>query len=229
MAVQSTIYIVASDQHRNGKTLLSRLLVDYLLIDGRDPFVFDTDAPDGPLRNFFPGRTALADFSAITGQMKLFDTILAAPGRDYVVDLPGRHTERFFAAEHDLRFFTECKKLGFRIFLFFIVDQNLVSLKAAKALQHYAGVDLFVPVRNLLVRSSWPDDDGALTLPYISAPLALAISNKRFSFRAFVQGDTQGLAEEYVPPLQNFLYEVLNNLSNLEPVFSLNLTKNDRH
>jgi hypothetical protein len=32
-----------------------------------------------------------------------------------------------------------------------------------------------------------------------------------------------------VLPLQNFLYEVLNNLSNLEPVFSLNLTKNDRH
>jgi hypothetical protein len=221
MAVQPTIYIVASDQHRNGKTLLSRLLVDYLLLDGRDPFVIDTDAPEGPLRSFFPGRTALADFAAITGQMKVFDTILAAPGRDYVVDLPARHTENFFAAERDLNFFAECKKLDFRIFLFFVVDQSFVSQKAAKALQHYTGVDLFVPVRNMLVRSSWPEDDGALTVPFMSAPLASSIGNRRFSFRAFVQGDMQGLEGDAIPALQNFLYEVLSNLSNLEPVYSL--------
>jgi hypothetical protein len=158
--------------------------------------------------------------------MKLFDTILAAPGRDYVVDLPARHTESFFAAERDLGFFSECKTLGFRVFLFFVVDQSFVSLKAAQDLQHYPRVDLFVPVRNLLVRSQWPEDDGALTLPYLSAPLASAIGNRRFSFRAFVQGDTQGLKPEDVPSLQNFLYEALNNLSNLEPVFTLaNLQK----
>jgi hypothetical protein len=229
MAVQPTIYIVASDQHRNGKTLLARLLVDYLMIDGRDPFVFDTDAPDGPLRSFFPGRTALADFAAITGQMKLFDTILVGTGRDYVVDLPARHTESFFAAERDLAFFAECKRLGFRVFLFFIVDQSFVSMKAAKALQHYPNVDLFVPVRNMSVRSSWPEDDGALTIPYLSAPIASAVGHKRFSFRAFVQGDNQALPEDAAPPLRNFLYDVFNNLSNLEPVYSLNALKNERH
>jgi hypothetical protein len=227
MAVQPTIHVVASDQHRNGKTLLARVLVDYLLLDGRDPFVIDTDAPDGPLRNFFPGRTALADFAAITGQMKLFDTILAAPGRDYVVDLPARHTENFVAAERDLNFFAECKKQGFRVFLFFIVDQSLVSLKAAKALQHHPGVDLFVPVRNMLVRSSWPMDDGALTLPFLPAPLASTINNRRFSFRAFVQGDTQGLSEDAVSALQGFLYEVLSNLADLEPIYSMDTLKHE--
>jgi hypothetical protein len=225
MAVQPTIYIVASDQHRNGKTLLARLLVDYLMLDGRDPFVIDTDAPDGPLRIYFPGRTALADFAAITGQMKVFDTILAAPGRDYVIDLPARHTENFFAAERDLRFFAECRKQGFRVFLFFVVDQSFVSFKAAQALQNYDGVDLFIPVRNMLVRSMWPEDEGALTLPFLAAPLALAIGNRRFSIRAFVQGDTQGLSPDGVQQLQNFLYEALNNLSNLEPVYSLGMLK----
>lgn len=221
MAVQSTLYIVASDQHRNGKTLLARLLVDYLMLDGRDPFIVDTDAPEGPLRSYFPGRTALADFAAITGQMKLFDTILAAPGRDYVIDLPARHTENFFAAERDLGFFAECKKAGFRVFLFFVVDESFTSLKAAKSYQHYAGLDLFVAVRNLLVRSSWPDEDGALTIPFLAAPVASAISHRRFSFRTFVQGDSQALTADMVLDLQNFLYETLNNLSNLEPGFSL--------
>jgi hypothetical protein len=221
MAIQSTIYIVASDQHRNGKTLLARLLADYLLLDGRDPFLIDTDAPEGPLRNFFPGRTALADFAAIKGQMKLFDTILAAPGRDYVIDLAARHTESFFAAERDLAFFSACREIGFRIFVFFVVDESLVSQRAAVEARRALQVDLFVPVRNLLVRSSWPEDDGALTIPFLSAPIAMAIGNRRFSLRAFVQGDTQGLDVEMETALQSFLYETLNNISNLEPSFSL--------
>jgi hypothetical protein len=221
MAVHPTIYIVASDQHRNGKTLLARLLVDYLMLDGHDPFIIDTDAPDGPLRNYFPGRTALADFAAIKGQMKLFDTILAAPGRDYVIDLPVRHTENFFAAERDLGFFSACHAAGFRVFLFFVVDQSLVSLKAAKLAQRYPGLDLFVPVRNMMVRSAWPEDEGALSIPFLAAPVASVIGHRRFSFRLFVQGDTQGLSEDMVPVMQSFLYETLSNLSNLEPVFSL--------
>jgi hypothetical protein len=221
MAIQPTIYIVASDQHRNGKTLLARLLADYLLLDGRDPFLIDTDAPEGPLRTYFPGRTALADFAAITGQMKLFDTILGAPGRDYIIDLPARHTESFFGAERDLSFFRECKAAEFRVFLFFVVDESMISLKAAKALQHYPGVDLFVPVRNMLVRSAWPEDDGALTIPFLPAPVALAIGHRRFSFRNFVQGDMQNLPNDMQPILQAFLYETLSNLSNLEPVYSL--------
>lgn len=225
MALTPTIYIVASDHNRNGKTLLARLLADYLLLDGRDPFLIDTDAPEGPLRNFFPGRTVLADFAAITGQMKLFDTVLASPGRDYIIDLPARHLEPFFGAERDLDFFAEGRKAGFRIFLFFVVDDNFTSLRAARTLQVSRGLDLFVPVKNQFVRSTWPDDDAALTIPFLPAPLAIATANRRFSFRNFVQGDMQGLAEELAPQLQNFLYEVLSNISNLEPVLTLKTLK----
>jgi hypothetical protein len=225
MALEPTLHVVASDQNRNGKTLLARLLTDYLLLDGHDPFLIDTDAPDGPLRAFFPGRTALADFASIRGQMKVFDTILAAPGRDYVIDLPARHSESFFAAEQDLGFFREAKAAGFRVFLFFLVDEGFPSLKAARAAQRCPGVDLFVPVRNLMVRSSWPEDDGALTMPYLSAPVASIIGNRRFSLRAFVQGEQQGLSTEQVAELQAFLFETLNGLSNVEPHYSLSTLK----
>jgi hypothetical protein len=221
VATAPTVHIVCSDQHHNGKTMLARLLVDFLMLDGRDPFCIDTDAPDGPFRAFFPGRTALADFAAITGQMKLFDTILAAPGRDYVIDLPARHTDNFFHTARDLGFFAECHALGFRVFVFFIVDNSFASLKAASALQREQEIDLFVPVRNLLVRSHWPETEGALVLPYLAAPVASAISNRRFSLRAFVNGDPQGLAPDMARELQGFLYEVLNSLNGLEPMRAL--------
>ena len=153
MAITPTVYITASDQHRNGKTLLARLLADYLLLDGRDPFMIDTDAPDGPLRSFFPGRTALADFEKMQGRMKLFDTILASPGRDYVVDLPARHTDDFFKAAAELHAFEEMKRLGFRVIVFYIVDRTAASLRTAKTIQKFPNIDLFVPVENQHVGS----------------------------------------------------------------------------
>jgi hypothetical protein len=216
-----TVYITASDQHRNGKTLLARLLADYLLLDGRDPFMIDTDAPEGPLRKFFPGRTALADFAIMPGQMKLFDTIIASPGRDYVIDLPARHTDGFFQAVTGLKFFEELKRLGFRIIIFYVVDRQPASLRAAKALQKFPDIDLFVPVENQHVGSFWPKSEGDLIIPALPQALAIAIADKRFSLRGFVLGDTQHLAEEYQPVLSNFLYEVLNNLGNLEPLVTL--------
>jgi hypothetical protein len=220
-----TVYITASDQHRNGKTLLARLLADYLMLDGRDPFMIDTDAPDGPLRGFFPGRTALADFAVMQGQMKLFDTILASPGRDYIVDLPARHLEGFFKAVEELSFFQETAKAGFRVMLFFIVDRAAASLKAARAHEHISGVDLFVPTINQFVGSYWPNPDGALTIPALPQSISTVISNKRFSLRSFVLGDAQGLSEELRPVLSGFVFDTLNNLSNLEPLITLKSLK----
>jgi hypothetical protein len=221
VAYTPTVYITVSDQHRNGKTLLARLLADYLLLDGRDPFMIDTDFPDGPLRNFFPGRTVLADFAAMPGQMKLFDTIIASPGRDYVIDLPARHSDGFFQAVAELNFFEELKKLGFRIIVFYIVDRQAASLRSAKAIQSFPNVDLFVPVENQHVGSFWPKTEGDLIIPALPQDLAIAIADRRFSLRAFVLGDTQHISEQHQPILSNFLYEVLNNLGNLEPLVTL--------
>src|SRR5882724_10038799 len=113
MALEPCVYIVCSDQHRNGKTLLARVLVDHLMLEGRDPFVIDAGLPEGPLRTHFPGRTALVDFSTVRGQMKVFDTILGSPGRDYVIDLTADQTQRFSEAAIELGFFPEARRAGY--------------------------------------------------------------------------------------------------------------------
>jgi hypothetical protein len=221
VAQAPTLYISCSDQHRNGKTFLARLLVDYLMLDGRDPFVIDTDAPDGPLRAYFPGRTALADFSQISGQMRLFDTIMGAPGRDYVIDLPVRHMEPFFKAVAELDFFAEAHRAGFRVMVFYIVDRAPASLKAARAIQEFPGIDMFVAVANEFVGTSWPHEEGALVLPELPRQLAIAISDRRISLRNFVLGDRQNLPGSQTNMLSSFLAQTMANLANIEPIFSL--------
>ncbi|MDE2383347.1 MAG: hypothetical protein KGO53_01910 [Alphaproteobacteria bacterium] len=221
MAAASTIYITASDQNRNGKTLLARLIADFLLLDGKDPFIIDTDAPEGPLRQFFPGRTALADFEKMQGRMKLFDTILEAPGRDYVVDLPQRHMQAFFHAARELEFFAAAHASGFRVFVFFIVDRTQASLRAAKGVFEEPGIDLFVAVKNEHVGSSWPPEEGALVLPALPRSVTNAIAEKRFSLRNFVLGDDQGMAGADKLALNQFLLGVLGGLSGLDVELSM--------
>ncbi len=221
MADKPTIYIVASDANRNGKTLLARMIVDYLLLDGKDPFVLDTDAPDGSLRQYFPGRTALADFEKIAGRMKLFDTILASPGRDYVIDLPQRHMLPFFQALAELRFLVEARKVGFRVIVMFVVDRTVHSLRAAQDAFEVPGIDLFVAVVNESIGTLWPAEEGALVMPALPSSLAIRISDRRFSLRNFVLGDDQGLGAADRQTLNRFMFAVLDSLNTLDVDVSL--------
>ena len=221
MAEKPTIHIVASDANRNGKTLLARLITDYLLLDKRDPFLIDTDAPEGPLRHFFPGRTVLADFEKTPGQMKVFDTILGAPGRDYVVDLPQRNMLAFFTATAELNFWQEARAVGFRIFVYFIVDRASSSLRAAREIEQLVSADLFIAVRNDHVGSSWPASVPSLHLSAFPQHLSIEISDKRFSLSQFVLGDEQQLGQTDVDLLNRFLVDALDGINGLDTAISL--------
>ena len=122
MASPPLIAVVTSDRHRNGKTLLARVLVDFLLLETRDPYCLDLDHKDAALRSYFPGRTALVDFTHVAGQMQVFDTILAGPGRDYVIDVPAYHLPRFCEAMRDLEFRKAYEAAGFNFVLIYIID-----------------------------------------------------------------------------------------------------------
>lgn len=227
MAIQPLILIICSDRHRNGKTLLARVLVDHLLLEGRDPFVLDLDHPDGALRDYFPGRTALVDFGKVAGQMKVFDTILAGPGRDYVIDVPAPLLSRFCEAMNDLAFRDAAHEAGFSIVVLFIVDQPQESLKSAVAVEEILRPDLFVPVANLWVGTALPEKVDGLTLTLERLPPALlpVIGHRRFSFRSFLLGEEQAVPASLRPALKSFLHGLLGGIREIEPELSLSRLK----
>jgi hypothetical protein len=216
-----TVTIVASDQHRNGKTLLARMLGDYLLLDNLDPFLIDTDAPDGPLRTYFPGRTLLADFTKTKGQIKIFDTILGSTGRDYVIDLTSTHTKDFFEFSQALDFFSEARKRGFFIVVMFIVDNSYESVSHARSIEEKAGVNMVVPVRNDFVGSYWPEDEWCFRVPALDPAIFVEIAQRRFSLREFVMGDLQTLPKQHDMELKRFVYQVMQGFNDLEQIIKL--------
>lgn len=227
MAAQPVVHIVCSDRHRNGKTLLARVLVDYLLLDERDPFVIDASFPGGPLRNHFPGRTALVDFETTGGQMKLFDTILNSPGRDYVVDLPSAQTGNCFRISAELGFAGEARRHGFRVVVLFIVDQSPDSLRAVETLKTQAHPDLVVFVRNGFIGSSLSEigNKTVIDIPDLDPEIAALTAAKRFSFRSFLLDDDQGLEAGAQIKLKSFLYEIMTGLRNIGPAVTLHMLK----
>lgn len=223
MPQSPTIYIGCSDHSRNGKTLLARVLTDHLLLEEHDPFCFDLSAPEGALRAFFPGRTALIDLADEQGRKKLFDIVLGRAGRDYVIDVPGAHLARFCEAAGEVDFAETARARGFRVCVLYIVDREPASLKTAVAVEDMLQPDLLVPVINRFVGTSLPDGvpGPVVSMDRIDGELHAVVANRRFSLRSFMLGDDNAVPARLRSHLKTFLHGVRGGLRNLEPALSL--------
>ena len=183
------------------------MLVDYLLLDGRDPFVIDANVPEGHLRAAFPGRTALVNFEQVQGQMTLFDTIVSSRGRDYVLDIPAPQSENFFAA----------------VVVLFIVDKDFASLNASDDARAAVEPNLVIAVNNAHVGSVLDRTQAGLTIeiPKLDRDVVSIIEEKRFSLRSFVLGDESGMSPASITNLKIFLLAVMTAFGDIEPAISL--------
>lgn len=217
------VFIVCSDQARNGKTLLARVLVDFLLLEGHDPFCFDLGHPEAALRPYFPGRTAAIDFALPEGQAKVFDTILGRGGRDYVIDLPAHHLALFCEESGRRSFPAEAEARGFRTAVLYIVDREEKSLSTAVAVEEILLPDIFVPVANRFVGSALPDGvpGPVLVMERMDTPLREVVANRRFSLRIFMQGDETQVPVKLRHGLKNFLHGLVTGMREFEPALSL--------
>jgi hypothetical protein len=202
----SKIYIVCSNQTRNGKTILARLYADYLTMIGRDFVIFDAESPYGDISRWYPLEAELVDLSRTQGQIKLFDSILSSEPRDYIIDLPARYLNSFFKIISDIRFVEEAAQAGFDCILLFIVDRTAESVTAARELLDSWQEELFVLVRNEAVGNVLENvrvaadyaalNPGAeIVLPALTPDALEYIERESFTFHNFLKKDSS-----YIPP-----------------------------
>jgi hypothetical protein len=72
------VVIVGADKGGVGKTTIARTLLDYFKAQGVTFRAFDTEAPQGVLKRFFPDNTEVVDLTKSDGQMRVFDTLKTA-------------------------------------------------------------------------------------------------------------------------------------------------------
>lgn len=218
MAAPPTIYLVCSDRDGNGKTLLARILIDFLLANDRDPFCFDLGAPRGKLRGYFPGRTALVDFARPEGRDKLLSTLLDRPGRDYVIDVPAAQLAELCEAAKDAGLTATVHAKGSAIAVLYIVDNDEASLETAVTLEQILSPDLFVPVANRFIGSALPEGvpGPVLLMDKLHPDLESIIANRHFSLLAFLLGDEESVPSRFRATLRAFLQRLVAAMNGFE-------------
>ena len=204
------VLIVASLRPRTGKTLLARLLAEYLTLSGEPRVVFDTDAAEPRLAAFFPKDAKVVDLDRVPDQMKLFDTLVSDPGKSQVIDLTQRSFAKFFKLMRDIGYAEEAKAAGVEPVIFFIPDGSPESFEQALALRERFRDSGLVLVNNDVVSEpsrAALNSSGMIGLaghkPQMRLPLldpffVSALDDVRLSLSEFMRRSSQGDA---APPL----------------------------
>jgi hypothetical protein len=213
----AALYVVTSDEARNGKTLFARLLTEYLILAQKNPVLFDAGWPQQGLKDRWPERTFPVDFQKVQGQMALFDRILSMPVRTGVVDLSWRDLPAFMAQSEDIRFKEEAAARGYRLVLFYVIGAQAQSRLAGERI---AATKLFREVHYLraaLLKRAGMEITAQpeLIVPQLSAGVMQRIDRPTFSIGDFLKGRKQGLNYLEAKELDGFLDTVMGAIDGI--------------
>jgi hypothetical protein len=151
MSFRHSVTIVASPRPRVGKTLLTRLLTDFQVHEGRAVAAFDLNAGDGTLAQFAPDLTTVAEIGDIKGQMALFDRLVAEDDAVKIVDLGHARFEEFFALAQQIGFAEEARRRKIAPSVLFMATPDATSVEAYARLRRRLPEIYLTPVHNELL------------------------------------------------------------------------------
>lgn len=192
MSLRSSAIIVASPRPRVGKTLLARLLIDYQLHNERQVAGFDLNGINTSLAQFLPDYVTVADIGSITGQMALFDRLVADDGIAKVVDVGHETLEAFVTVAGEIGFAEEARRHGVAPAVLYMMTPDMTSVEAYKAMRKRLPQAMLVPVQNMMLGATQYHDKYPVPvasavpvrLPVLSPALRKFADRPPFSFAA---------------------------------------------
>ena len=148
MPQHTPLYIVASQHPRVGKTLIARLLIEYLRLSGKALVGYDLDPREPALAAYFPNLAWTVDIADTRGQMALFDRLIADSWRTTVIDLGYGLFEQFFAVMAEIGFEQEARRRGIEPIVLFITNSAPTTARSYAELRRRLQQTTFVPVHN---------------------------------------------------------------------------------
>src|SRR3977135_3192185 len=98
------VYIICSPRPLVGKTLVARLLSEFLLLKNGTVNSFDINLKEPSLLDYLPRTTETADVIDTIGKMQLMDRIIVNDSVAKVIDLGFHAFDEFFTINEELCF-----------------------------------------------------------------------------------------------------------------------------
>ncbi len=185
------IYIVCSPRPQVGKTLLARLLSEFLLLKNGDVVAFDINLKEPTLLDYLPSITETAEIDDTFGKMQLMDRIIIDDGTAKVIDLGFHAFDEFFKMSEEIGFLKEAARRNVAPIILFAADTDRVSARGHEVLVRQIPRSRLITVDNeYMVRGELPEDFATGLVLRISAlPLFLKtyIDRLTFSFTDYLR------------------------------------------
>jgi hypothetical protein len=203
------VYIICSPRPQVGKTLLARLLSEFLLLKNGTVVSFDINLKEPSLLEYLPRITETADVMDTYGKMQLMDRLIVNDGVAKVVDLGFHAFDEFFKMVEEIGFIKEAARRSVAPVILFMADTDRNSARGHETLRGQIPSSALVTVDNeYVVRGELPEAmEGGRLLPISALPpfLKTYIDRPNFSFTDYVRQEKDSSTELHQWIRRNYL------------------------
>jgi hypothetical protein len=193
------VYIICSPRPLVGKTLIARLLSEFLLLKNGTVAAFDISLKEPSLLEYLPKITETAEVDDTVGKMALMDRLIINDGVAKVIDLGFHAFDEFFKMSGEIGFMKEAARRGVAPIVLFVADTDRVSARGYPMLQRQIPATALVTIDNeYVVRGELPPAFARGKVVHIAAlPVFLKtyIDRLAFSFTEYLRNEKDSSTE----------------------------------
>ena len=182
-----------------GKTLLARLLSEFLLLKDGIVSSFDINLKEPSLLEYLPRITETADVVDTYGKMQLMDRLIVNDGTAKVIDLGFHAFDEFFKMTHQIGFLKEAARRGVAPVVLFVADTDRVSARSYPTLQEYFPAKALITIDNEhVVRGELPTamaTGQVLRISALPSFLKTYVDRPTFSFTDYLRNERDSSTE----------------------------------
>ena len=206
---RTPVYIICSPRPLVGKTLIARLLSEFLLLKNGTVAAFDINLIEPSLLDYLPGITETAEVDDTFGKMALMDRLIVNDALAKVIDLGFHAFDEFFKMSEEIGFMKEAARRGVAPVIFFVADTDRASARGYATLQQQLPPNALVTVDNeYVVRGELPLDmthGRILRIAALPVFLKTYIDRLTFSFTDYLRHEKDSSTELHQWIRNNYL------------------------
>ncbi|MFZ5735107.1 MAG: hypothetical protein ACOY4O_20435 [Pseudomonadota bacterium] len=198
---RTPVYIICSPRPQVGKTLVARLLCEFLIAHRGIVAAYDMSINEPSLIDFHPRITETASIDDTFGQMELMDKLIYNDNLAKVIDLGFHAYDGFFKMCAEIGFVKEAERRGVDPIILFVADIDRTSVRTFDDLRARYPMTAIIAVENEhTLRGDLPATFRSVRRMRIAALqpfLKSYISRQSFSFTEFLRSPQNRSSELY--------------------------------
>jgi hypothetical protein len=206
---RTPVYIICSPRPLVGKTLIARLLSEFLLLKNGTVAAFDINLKEPALLDYLPAITETAEVDDTFGKMALMDRLIVNDGLAKVIDLGFHAFDEFFKMSEEIGYMKEAARRGVAPVILFVADTDRASARGYAMLQQQIPPKALVTVDNeYVVRGELPLDmthGRILKIAALPVFLKTYIDRLTFSFTDYLRHEKDSSTELHQWIRKNYL------------------------